>query len=636
VRLGQRIILTTGSLVVLIGLVTMGLLQMVFATGLGKQLDENGLAIARVLANDLADPLLDGDGLVVQRNLHRLRQEGESVVYAYALAPDQRKVIHTFAEGFPPSLLEATRLMPGQSARVQYLLTEQGPVRDYAVRLLEGLDAEVHVGLTEAGILASNRRVMWLMVGLTSAGVLIAVLLAWILGRYVARPLEYLTATVEEIGEGRLDRQIPVTSRDEVGDLADGFNRMLIRLQEAMERERTRNRELTALYAVARVVSLNDTLTEMLSRALGEVVQVLGLQGAWILLMPEDESGQGEVAAVAGLNLATACQCSCKNGSPCSCWQALKSAGRPADGSVGVQCAVAPLLEPGSRILGPFPLVSSGRTLGFMNAVVPAGAPIQPQDSDMLYAIGRQLGVALERAHLWIRLSEREERVRQLLQKVIDAQEEERRRIARELHDETSQSMAAITVGLKAAASLTHRDPGRAETLLEGLKEAMAHTLREIHNIVYDLRPTLLDDRGLVPALHWCASQRLGEQGVAVDVTAGGRSERLPPQVETTLFRIGQEAINNVAKHAGAQSLHIHLQVSELKVRLSVVDDGKGFDAIPSNGEKRSLGLIGMSERAGLLGGTCQVSSVPGEGTRIDVMIPLEGGMPVDPHSAGR
>ncbi len=601
-RLGRRIILTTGLIVVITGLVTVGVLHTIVSQALGEQLDQNGLATARLLANDLANPLLDGDELVVSRNLNRFRQEGPSVVYAYAVTPDQRRVIHTLPDGFPSQLFAITRLPDEeQQTSIRRLETEQGLVRDYGVRLLDGLDAEVHVGLAEVPIVALRRGVTLLIAGLTGCGVLLAILLSWVLGRYVAGPLERFTAVAETVGKGQLDQEIRVSSRDEVGDLANSFNRMVVRLRDAIEQERSRNRELSALNAVSRIVSSGEDLTGLLAQALDEVKEALGLQGAWIVLTPDPASPSGEVAAAVGVDLA-----------------------RPTPG-------------PERAVMGPIPLVSGGRSLGYMNVLLGATTPISSQDEEMLLGIGRQLGGALERMQLWQRLSDRENRVSQLLQKVIDAQEEERKRIARELHDDTSQSMAAITVGLKATASLVRRDPERAESYLEGLKESMAQSLREIHNIVYDLRPTLLDDRGLVPALHWCASQRLSAQGVAVEVTAGGLQARTPPQVETTLFRIGQEAITNVAKHARAANLRISVQTDERRVLMSIADDGCGFDeeAAPDGREKRPLGLMGMAERASLLGGSCTIRSVPREGTRIDVEIPLEGGVRSDHHSAG-
>lgn len=612
-RLGQRIILTTTTIVVLMGLLTVGILHGIISNALDTQLAEKGLATSRVLADDLANPLLDGDTLVVQRALQRFLGEGSSVVYAYVIVPDPPQVIHTFAGGFPLALLEATRLAPDESSSVERLATEQGRVRDFGIRVLRGLDYEVHVGYSEESILVSSRRVTWLVAGLTALGVLAATLLAWLLGRYVAKPLERFAANAEAVGEGRLDSEIRVSGHDEISALADSFNRMVRRLRDAMGRERRRNRELTALNAVATTISVSEDLCQGMTTALGEVVEVLGLKGAWVVITADDEGDAVTHEAFADLNRAIFDACVARWGS---------------------------FLGPGHRRVGPFPLVSGGRDLGLLHAVLPDQEDLAPEDHEILTAVARQLGVGLERSLLWQRLRDREERVSQLLQKVIDAQEDERLRIARELHDETSQSMAALTVGLKAAASLVERNPKRAETILEGLKEATAQTLREIHNIVYDLRPTLLDDMGLVPALQWCAARWLSDQGIEVTVGTGGVNRRLPQRVETTLYRIGQEAITNVSRHSGARHLNIHVQWEQAQVVLSVVDDGRGFDPHAAGRDGRDnqhLGLVGMAERAGLLGGECRVNSVPGEGTRVDVVIPLEeGGGTIDPAAAGR
>lgn len=627
-RLGKRIVLATGSLVVIIGFVTMGAMQGIVSKALGSELDQKGLTAARVLANDLANPLLDGDDLVVQRSLNRFLHEGPSVTYAYVVGVDRQRFIHTFPDGVPEALYRETALTPPDLQRVQLLLTDQGRIRDYGVRILDGLDAELHIGLAEEGILATNRRVMSLIFSLTAAGVTLAILLSWVLGRYVAKPLEYLTATVEEIGEGRLDRTIAIDSKDEVGDLADSFNRMLVRLRDAIGREQNRNRELTALNAVSRAVSLGDDLSKVLNQSLREVVSALDLRGGWIILMSEGQSLTGELAAAVGLEPDAIRRC-LQTESPCSCWSAVRSGAVQGPPGTLTDCPMAVSHAEHHRIVGPIPLVSGGKMLGFLNVGLDVEYPMDGQSVEMLRGIGRQLGAALEQALLWRRLRDREEHVSQLLQKVIDAQEEERKRIARELHDETSQSMAALAVGLKAAASLVHRDPDRATSMLENLKESTAQTLHEIHHIVYDLRPTVLDDRGLVPALHWCATRRLGPQGVAIEIGQSGIRHRLPPQVETTLFRIGQEAVNNVARHARAETVRIHVQAEVDRVRLSVADDGCGFLTDAENGERRAkwrLGLVGMAERAKLLGGQFHINSVPGEGTRIDVVIPLGEG----------
>ncbi|MCC6175759.1 MAG: HAMP domain-containing protein [Chloroflexi bacterium] len=624
--LGQRIVLTTTSIVVVMGLLTVAVLQMIVSQTLGRELDEKGLATARILANELADPMLDADFAGVQRILDHFQRDGGSIVYAYVYDPPARRVVHTLSGTFPGQLAAAVLLPPDSSRSVHFLATERGRVRDYGVRLLDGLDQEVHVGLPEESIVASIDRVTWLIVTLTGVGVAVAAVLAWVLGRYVTRPLGRLAAAAEDIGKGQLAQDIPVAWHDEVGALADAFNRMSARLSETMDRERRRNRELTALNAVAQVVSTADDQTDVLHRAVQEIIAALGLDGGWVVLLGEDGQPSSTVA-VGDIGRDLASHCTELATGTCSCWATSREVGA-GRGDGERSCGVSSLVTPAKTVAGPFPLFAGGRTVGVLNVVADRAIGLNDHDFGVLQGVCRQLGLALDRARLWRSLRDREARVSQLLQTVIDAQEDERKRIARELHDETSQSMAALAVGLKAASTLVDRDPVRAAQVLENLKDAAASTVREIRNLVSDLRPTLLDDMGLVPALNWSASRRLAEHGVDVVVTSHGVNDRLPPRIETTLFRIGQEAINNAARHARARRVQIDLSIAQGIATLSIVDDGRGFNVdLATNCDhqrRQPFGLLGMAERAGLLGGTCTITSLLGEGTRVEARIPLD------------
>ncbi|KLU62521.1 signal transduction histidine-protein kinase/phosphatase DegS [Peptococcaceae bacterium CEB3] len=224
------------------------------------------------------------------------------------------------------------------------------------------------------------------------------------------------------------------------------------------------------------------------------------------------------------------------------------------------------------------------------------------------------------------KLGEREELLGKLWHQVISAQEEERKRIARELHDETTQSLAAITVGLKTAEEIIHSDQRKGLRFLEQLRNMAGQVVKELHNLVYDLRPTILDDLGLVPALRWYAETRLGAKGVKFELQVKGVNRRFPAEVETTLFRIGQEAISNVFKHAQARKVVLLLAFQGKSLIMRIQDDGRGFASQEigrTTDERVRLGLLGMRERAGLLGGTIDIDSRVGEGTVVAVKLEL-------------
>jgi signal transduction histidine kinase len=218
-------------------------------------------------------------------------------------------------------------------------------------------------------------------------------------------------------------------------------------------------------------------------------------------------------------------------------------------------------------------------------------------------------------------LTVREEARGQLLRKVITAQEDERKRIARELHDETTQSLAVLAMGLDAA-----QDALRAGKTprLDDVKAVAVKTLEDVHRIILDLRPSVLDDLGLLSAVRWYADRALEKRGISVRCEFG-ELRRLPPEMETALFRMCQEAMSNVARHAQATAVLVQVGLEGGEVVIDIEDDGKGFDpdgAARREG-RRPWGLMGIRERAEILGGTAKIESAPGQGTHVEVRIPL-------------
>ena len=245
---------------------------------------------------------------------------------------------------------------------------------------------------------------------------------------------------------------------------------------------------------------------------------------------------------------------------------------------------------------------------------------------------------SLEESRLWT--EELEKRVRErtreleslnksraeLLGKVISAQEEERKRIARELHDESAQALAALLVELQAMDEALPNSAKEAKRSLARVKSQTTKALTDMRQIILDLRPSVLDELGLVAAVRWYARARLESTQVTVSLNVEGQQKRLPGSVETAMFRIAQEAINNVVKHAEAKHVSVQLEFTDERISLLVQDDGKGFDVTAfTRTEDRTacLGLVGMTERATLLGGNVTMQSEPGRGTQVRVEIPI-------------
>ena len=207
---------------------------------------------------------------------------------------------------------------------------------------------------------------------------------------------------------------------------------------------------------------------------------------------------------------------------------------------------------------------------------------------------------------------------------IIQAQEQERQRIARELHDETSQVLTSLLISMTLLEKSVETQEAR-ERIAD--TRALAHsTLRAIRNLSIDLRPSALDDLGLLPALRWYVKEYQKKCSIDVEFHATGFKERLPAEMETALYRIVQECLTNTAKHANANRVTITLKEETASVYARITDDGEGFDyetLLKTPGQERGLGLAGMNERAVLLDGTLNIYSTTGRGTIIEVNIPL-------------
>lgn len=214
----------------------------------------------------------------------------------------------------------------------------------------------------------------------------------------------------------------------------------------------------------------------------------------------------------------------------------------------------------------------------------------------------------------------------ELFRRVVAAQESERQRIARDLHDETGQALTAIGMGLRGLESRLERDPGEASATLHELQTLTADSLQELQRLMTDLRPSHLDDLGLPAALRWYAARIEERYPLKVRVDVSGPESPIDEAAKTASFRIVQEAFNNIIKHAEAQTVQIDLTFEERGMRVTVRDDGRGFDLgrirIVQSSSRPSLGLAGMQERVALLGGAFSIQTSPGHGTAIEAFIP--------------
>ena len=276
------------------------------------------------------------------------------------------------------------------------------------------------------------------------------------------------------------------------------------------------------------------------------------------------------------------------------------------------------------------PIATSDKVLGEMFICCPGRHWLSDTGLQLLVSIGSQLAVAVENARLYQAVRREEAATSTFLRKYIAAQEDERKRIARELHDETAQSLTALAMAIETAVQAPTRAAGEVRALLAPARSLTERVSREIDRIIRDLRPSLLDDLGLLEALGWYADNRLKPLGIQVTFETIGSERRLPPELETSLFRVAQEAMSNIARHAEAENVSLTMEFGDDYVALDVEDDGCGFDVErtlargKNGGDDSPFGLMGMRERVELLGGSLLVESRPGQGTSVTVRVPVD------------
>ncbi len=374
------------------------------------------------------------------------------------------------------------------------------------------------------------------------------------------------------------------------------------------------NHELSVLNEIARELNRSVNLGEALGFTLAQVADLLGLRTGWIWLMNEDSS-EPYLAAAQNLPPALANDPRRMDGSGyCYCLDTYKRGDLEGAANVNVlTCSRLSGLVDGTdglRYHASIPLYAQEKKLGVMNVASPGWRSLSPEALQLLYTVGDLLSIAVERARLFARSTR------------LGAVEE-RNRLAREIHDTLAQGLTATALQLESADALL--DAGGSEGAREPLRRALSLTrsnLEEARRSVLDLRASPLEGRPLSEALKALMDRWEVETGINARYAAVNGSRPLPPSVEAALYRICQEALTNVARHADAERVTVRLVATPDRVRLVVLDDGRGFDA--SGVPEDRHGIVGMRERAEVLGGTLEVQSEMGAGTRIEATVPLE------------
>jgi len=598
--------------------IALGLMARFEAGRLEKQWTEAGLAMAQATENTLEVSMLN-DAPEDIRDAVRNVEEGRLVAGVAVYGRDGA----AWVRSDPTEILSDARqnALLASMDGAQSVTATEGQVLSVFVPILkqpecvachaESTDilGAVEVRMDEApfrGELATSARTSLILAAIPLLlGIVIAV---WAIRRRVLGPLQEVDEAVERLGDGDLTVRLPSYKDAEFDEVAETFNDMAGRLErqstDLRDTVESLRSELVVMEEIRTMLTEGTGLGDVLQRAAAHLGSALDATGVAIWCVGDDapQAVWGDAAPDA---------------------EQLR---RTADeGAVTTSAGALGGLEeeqPVSWVAAP--ALSRGTVRAVVGLAWEPARPLGRTERDLVDSLAGLVGIAVDNARLLSRLQEKEESLVGLVRKTLTAQEEERRRIARELHDETSQVLSALLMNISMLESQALvDDQGRAR--VAAVKALAEEAARNLDTMLFELRPALLDELGLIPALRWYLAQ-VGEAWQVPIAFEGEKTERLPDHVEVTAFRIVQEAVGNVVRHANATAATVRVVEEEGKLLVRVSDDGRGFDPAAVAARARtgeSVGLMGMRERAELAGGALRVDSAPGAGTTVTAELPV-------------
>ncbi len=603
---------------------------------LTQELEKQGIAVAKHVAAYSTELILTGNTYDLYQVVKGAVKNEDVVRYVLVLDTAGNILSHSFSDGIPTGLTTANQIEANVESQVVRLDTNEGLILDIAVPIFGDRVGSARVGMSTSNLYESVAAITrrWLIV--TGVVSLVSLLAAYFLTSVLTRPIKHLVEVTKAIARGDLKRKAPVWAPDEIGKLGMAFNTMTESLakshkeSEAFQAELVRrNLELSALNAIATEVSGSRKLTDTMHRSLTKILEFINLKAGWVSILT-DNGERANTVCHTGLSPEVVRKVASTHFSDCRCREAVA---RKLPVVVSDNEGTCPVLH--DKLADretihchvTVPLISKSQVLGLLHIVSSEPRRFTPENIQLLGAIGYQMGVAIENTNLWDELKHKEEIRGYVLKEIISVQEAERKRIARELHDQTGQSLTSLMVGLKTLEAASRQE---IQQRIADMRQLTAQTLEEVHNLALELRPSSLDDLGLITVLEQYTAEYAGKFGLNTEFQAIGFDQRwLSPETEIALYRIVQEALTNVVKHAEAKKVSVLLEVRDSSVVAIVEDDGKGFDIQQDSGltsvnVRSQLGLYGMHERAGLIGGRITIESKPGMGTTVFVEVPLQ------------
>lgn len=566
----------------------------------------NQIMIERAGLGDTGETYLVGSNY---RLLTYLRRPGYSIPETYVRTPGTDAAVE--------------RGESGSATYAGYAGTKVIGVYTWIPELQVALMAEQE----EAEALGPTRRTLYLIGGLAALAAVLAILSGVALTHRIVRPLADLGDTAALIAGGRLEVEAPVARDDEIGALATAFNRMTAQLRELVRNLERRTDHLRAINESGRQISSILDLDVLLPHVAESLVRTFDYQAVRILLVTD---GAGGVLHSCGRD-----ERYCTGPTPLDlaadapeCPPALAAVARDGeevlvDGAGGGAAEV--VSEPSgvedhsreSRSAGQLPaqprayveiavpIRAKTELVGVLDIIAREGHPLDEQDLFAARTLADQLAIAVENSRLYQHASEL-------------AAGRERQRLARDLHDAVSQTLFSVGLIAEVLPRIYERDPEQGRARLEEMRQLTRGALAEMRTLLLELRPAALAESKLPDLLRQLAEAVVGRARIPVEVVTSGECDELPPEVTVALYRIAQEALNNVAKHSGAARAEVSLACGAEGVELVVQDDGRGFDPAAAGAGQLGLGI--MRERAGLVGAHLEVASSPGRGTTVQAV----------------
>jgi len=472
----------------------------------------------------------------------------------------------------------------------------------------------------QAAMAAGQRSVNLVTLLAAIASIFFSLLLSYIL----SRPILSLREMAQQVANGNLSARAQVWANDEIGELATAINTMTDHLVKAKEDLERKNRNLSVINRVALAGNRQEDIHDILFDILQDLVSVLHLKVGWVYLR-DPEKDIFHLASWCGIEEnETPGYLNVLGSTPCKCQQQLiDSSSDPLITKQECGRLEAFNNEGVEKNHLTIPLVAREQHLGIINLLCDKDIAISDEDMELLSSIGSQTSEIVANAWLHLKLVEKEASRQILLRSLVEAQEEERKRLARELHDGAGQTLTGLLVRLK-----TLEKKAALHNLQEDLQNMQGHvsmTIEQIRSLAYRLRPAALEELGLPLALETLVKGISNQQGLDGICECNLKNNEVPDEVEVVLYRIAQEGMTNILRHAHATHMSLVIIRTAHGVDMTIEDDGVGFDPVNlgMDSGKRHLGLISMRERAEILGGTLDVYTAPGKGTTIQVYVPI-------------